>query len=127
MAKSKPMLFGKPMRHRATGDFVLLVAKLQLRVFPIGYSKRSTLSLGPDKVDGLGGYTQRWTFSLQSASGLSGHLMSEQDYDSAERAAAALELMLSEQVIALMTELRHGARKSPVREKPERKKIRRRA
>jgi hypothetical protein len=98
MAKNNPMLFGKPMRRRATGDFVLLVAKLQLRVSQIGYA-------------------QRWTFSLlpRSASGLGGHLMSEQDYDSAERAAAGLELMLSEQVIALVTELRNGARTAPAK------------
>lgn len=93
-----PAIFHKRMQRRASGDYSLSRGKLKLR-----------LVRNP---------RQRWNFGIYAPSlGLSGFLMSDQDWDSAVRAGEALELALSDLAIGLVTELRRTTGRTPKRTK----------
>jgi len=109
-----PLLFGRRMRATKTGDgYSLAHAGLLLNIKPLRY-----------------GVYDHWVFSVSPASTLPlyGSLMSDETRDSAERAAAQLELLLTNLTIALATSgapaKRQVAKKKPrrtKRAKPRRK------
>jgi hypothetical protein len=110
-----PLLFGRRMRAAKRGDgYWLAHAGLLLSIKPFRY----------------GVYGNRWMFSVSPASTLplSGSLMGDETSDSAESAAAQLELLLTNLTIALATSgapaKRQVAKKKPrrtKRAKPRRK------
>jgi hypothetical protein len=78
MTKSKPMLFGKPMRRAGEG-FVARFADNWCRV------ERPSA-----------GMSDWWTFSFCARSGIGGFLLSNQRFSDPVQAAAALETWLGQ-------------------------------
>jgi len=101
-----PLLFGRRMRAAKHGDgYSLAHAGLLLNIKPLRY-----------------GVYDHWVFSVSPASTLPlyGSLMSDETRDSAERAAAQLELLLTNLTIALATSGKPAKRQ--VAKKPRRPK-----
>lgn len=95
---TEPRVLGRAMRKIGADEFQLKHANWVLSVFRIGSGR--TL----------------WTFSIRGPA-LNGGLLSDRDFDSAERAAAELENLLTNLAIAVVTR----TRPTPAKKKAKRR------